>query len=124
VSATLDQRTIKRRAALLEQWCEELVQGYLHERRVELPRLERHAIEALDRSQERFPGEHRIARSVLDVDIPRKEKFLDAALLILQNADYKERALFILRPEERQLRAGRVLNAGGLVSDSGKWVNF
>ena len=124
VSQTNSALTEKERAYLLERWCEELLQGYLHERRVDIPRLERHAVEALERSQPRFAGERNIARAVLDIDIPRKERWVDAALLILQNADYRERALFILRPEERNSRVAKVQCDFGLTSDTGKWVSL
>ena len=116
------QRTTDERAARLEQWCEELIQGFLHERRVDLPRLERHARDAFQRPQERFAGERKIARVVLDIDIPRKERWIDTALLILQCADYKERALFILKPERRDAMSAAVQAAGGLTSDTGKCV--
>jgi hypothetical protein len=120
---TQSRETTEAIAAALERWEQELIDGYLHERRVELPRRERDALHALERKAERFPGEWKIARDVLSIDIPRIEKFIDTALLILQNADYKSRALFILAaPDKRTLMAAEVQRRGGLVSDTGKWI--
>jgi hypothetical protein len=53
--------------------------------RVVLPRLEWYALEALARESERFVGEKRIARTVLDLDIPQQEIEIEVCLNILNN---------------------------------------
>jgi len=117
--------TAEARATLLEEWCRDLTNQFLHERRVDLPRLERHATEALQRPTERFIGERQIARDVLDVDIPRKEKLIDAALLILQFANYRQRALFILGNWDRRASMiASVQSAGAVRSDTGRPVSL
>jgi hypothetical protein len=63
--------TIDEATKLLENSHAELIDELLHERRVDLPRLERYGGEALARPQERYPSEKRIARTVLDLDFRR-----------------------------------------------------
>jgi hypothetical protein len=114
--------TIDEAARILENSHSELIDELLHERRVDLPRLERHAVEALERPKERFKSERRIARTVLDLDIPAREKWIDAALLILMQGPDSAKAKFTVAPYSRQSEmVAEVLSAGGLDDERGKW---
>ena len=109
-------------ADMLQQSCDDHVAAFLHERRVALPRLERYAVEALARPEERFESEKRIARVVLDRDIPERERELDATLLLLQTAPYKLRAEYLLADFlRREAMVKSILIAGGLDDDHGNW---
>ena len=109
-------------AELLEIWHAEMIAELLHERRVSLPLLERHAIEVLERRRERFISEKRIARNVLAVDIPERELWIDAALLILQSAVDIIKARFVLADHDgRLVMVKNVQNAGGLTDEHGRW---
>jgi hypothetical protein len=119
------ETTAQTRARLLEEWCQEFILELLLERRVVIPRSERHANEALLRPTERFQDEKLTARRFLDIDIPRKELRIDIALLVLQFANYRQRALFILGDHARRnsIIEG-VRGAGGVMSEVGKWTNL
>ena len=110
-------------ATELSQRHADLVAELLHERRVVLPRLERYAVDALARERERFASEKRVARTVLDHDIPRQEREIDACLVILEYAPGRVAAKFIVTDYgKRREMIEQVLRDGGLVNEWGNWV--
>jgi len=113
------------RAEYLEKVQEQMAAELRHELQFEIPRLQRYALQAIDRPQERFPSEKSIASTVLVTDIPLREERATAALLILEAAPYKQRALYILgslQARERMIAA--VIGAGGLTDVFGKWAEL
>ena len=87
--------------------------------------MERHALEALAREEERFVSEKNIGRTVLDHDIPSTEAWIDAALTILQFGPDQLKAQFTLAShDERDAMVKSVQRAGGLRGEYGKWVTL
>ena len=114
--------TIDEAARILENSHSELIDELLHERRVDIPRLERYANEALARPEERYASEKRIARTVLDLDIPARERWIDSALLILRQGPDSAKAKFTVAPYSRQSEmVAKLVAAGGLDDERGKW---
>jgi hypothetical protein len=117
------RQSAEERAALLEHWEAETIAQLLHERRTDLPRLQCFALQALDQETERFPTEKNIARTVISTQIPERERWIDAALLLLQFGDYKSRALFLLADHDRRKQIiAQIQSVGGVTDPYGKWV--
>lgn len=112
-------------AAFLEALHQNTVAELLHERRVTLPRLERHVNEALARFDERFVGEKNIARTVRDQDIPERERWIDAAMLLLNYGPDVDQARWLLADYKQKsgLLAGIIAN-GGLLDERSRWRNL
>jgi hypothetical protein len=122
-----NNKSIRRRsadelAAHLEAACAENVDALLHEVRVKLPRLERFALDALARDEERFPTEKSIARAVIDNDIPRQERWNRAALLLLQEGKFEARIEFLLADfSTRNAIVADILRREGIYDVNGRW---
>ncbi len=107
------QSQLERAARQIELWRESLALAYRREL-WDTAKTANFARDALQRA-ERFTSEHDVARAYLSIDVPRRRKWLNAALHILDFGDAKLRADFIVADEvTRERLVSWVVGRGGI----------
>src|SRR5690349_15484973 len=93
---------LERAAQQIELWRDQQALAYRRDL-WDLAKTEGFAAAALERP-ERFSGEHSVARTYLEIDVPRRRRWLDAGLLILEFGSAKLRAKFVLSDDATRER--------------------
>jgi hypothetical protein len=74
-------------------------------------------------AHERFPGESELCWEALRF-VADHEARASEAYLVTAFAGEKDRAIFVLHPDQRAPMVGRVLEEGGLLADRRRWVEL
>lgn len=108
---------LERAAELAQLWIDQLATTYRREI-WDVVRILNFARQALQR-EERFAGEHAIAQTFIHKDVPRKRRWLNAALHILEFGDAKLRIDFVTGDEATRDRLVRwVIGRNGIYDRS------
>jgi hypothetical protein len=108
------QKQLERAARQIEFWRESLALAYRREL-CSLAKTASRACETLEREIESFAGERSIARKVIEQDVPPSQRWLNAALHILDFGSAAMRADFIVGDDATRERLVQwVITNGGI----------